>query len=42
MAKKRANGEGNIKKRENGIWEARFSVNAIPFMGKRGRRSGKS
>lgn len=27
MAKKRANGEGNIKKRENGTWEARFSVN---------------
>ena len=27
MALKRANGEGNIKKRENGTWEARFSVN---------------
>ncbi len=27
MAKKRANGEGNIKKRENGTWEARFCVN---------------
>lgn len=27
MAKKRANGEGNIKKRDNGTWEARFTVN---------------
>ena len=27
MAKKRANGEGNIYKRDNGSWEARYTVN---------------
>ena len=27
MAKKRANGEGNIYKRENGTWEARYTAN---------------
>ena len=27
MAKKRANGEGSIKKRDNGKWEARYTVN---------------
>ena len=44
MAKKRANGEGNIYKRDNGSWEARYTVNGkdIPSMEKRRRRSEKS
>ncbi len=27
MAKRRANGEGTLRKRENGVWEGRFSAN---------------
>jgi len=37
MAKKRANGEGNIYKRENGTWEARYTAN-----GKRHSLCGKT
>ena len=37
MAKKRANGEGTIRKRGDSCWEARYSVN-----GKRHNLYGKS
>ena len=30
MGKRRANGEGSIRKRENGIWEGRMKINGIP------------
>ena len=34
MALKRANGEGNLRKRSNGTWEARISVGVDPVTGK--------
>ena len=34
MAKKRANGEGNIRKRKDGRWEGRFTVGHDPATGK--------
>ena len=34
MAKKRANGEGNIRKRKDGRWEGRFTVGYDPDTGK--------
>ena len=34
MAKKRANGEGNIRKRKDGRWEGRFTVGHDPITGK--------
>ena len=33
MAKKRANGEGNIRKRKDGRWEGRFTVGYDPITG---------
>lgn len=30
MAKKRANGEGNIRKRKDGRWEARYTAGHDP------------
>ena len=35
MAKKRANGEGNIRKRKDGRWEGRYSAGYHPDTGKR-------
>ncbi len=34
MAKKRANGEGNIRKRKDGRWEGRYTVGHDPMTGK--------
>ena len=34
MAKKRANGEGNIRKRKDGRWEGRYTVGYDPATGK--------
>lgn len=34
MAKKRANGEGNIRKRTDGQWERRYTVGHDPVTGK--------
>ena len=34
MARKRANGEGNIRKRSNGTWEARITIGVNPETGK--------
>ena len=34
MAKKRANGEGNIRKREDGRWEGRYTAGHDPETGK--------
>ena len=34
MAKKRANGEGNIRKRKDGRWEGRYTVGHDPVTGK--------
>ena len=34
MAKKRANGEGNVRKRSDGRWEGRFTVGHDPLTGK--------
>ena len=34
MAKKRANGEGNIRKRKDGRWEGRFTAGQDPVTGK--------
>ena len=34
MAKKRANGEGNIRKRSDGRWEGRYTVGYDPVTGK--------
>ena len=34
MAKKRANGEGNIRKRKDGRWEGRFTAGHDPVTGK--------
>ena len=38
-AKKRANGDGTIRKRKNGTWEARFTVGINPGTGKPIRKS---
>ena len=35
MAKKRANGEGNIRKRSDGRWEGRYTAGYHPETGKR-------
>ena len=35
MAKKRANGEGNIRKRKDGRWEGRYTAGYDPETGKR-------
>ena len=35
MAKKRANGEGNIRKRADGCWEGRYTAGYHPETGKR-------
>lgn len=35
MAKKRANGEGNIRKRSDGRWEGRYTAGHDPTTGKR-------
>ena len=35
MAKKRANGEGNIRKRKDGRWEGRYTAGYDPDTGKR-------
>lgn len=34
MALKRANGEGNLRKRSNGTWEARVTLGTDPKTGK--------
>ena len=34
MAKRRANGEGNIRKRSDGRWEGRYTVGHDPETGK--------
>ena len=34
MAKKRANGEGNIRKRKDGRWEGRYTAARDPSTGK--------
>ena len=35
MAKRRANGEGNIRKRKDGRWEGRYTAGYDPESGKR-------
>ena len=35
MAKRRANGEGNIRKRKDGRWEGRYTAGYNPETGKR-------
>ena len=35
MAKKRANGEGNIRKRKDGRWEGRYTAGYDEKIGKR-------
>jgi len=35
MAKRRANGEGNIRKRKDGRWEGRYTAGYDPETGKR-------
>ena len=35
MAKRRANGEGNIRKRKDGRWEGRYTAGFDPDTGKR-------
>ena len=35
MAKRRANGEGNIRKRSDGRWEGRYTAGYAPESGKR-------
>ena len=35
MGKKRANGEGNIRKRKDGRWEGRYTAGYDPKTGKR-------
>ena len=35
MAKKRANGEGSIRKRKDGRWEGRYTAGHDPITGKR-------
>ena len=39
MSRKRANGEGSIRKRENGTWEARIQLGNDPVTGKPIRKS---
>ena len=39
MPRKRANGEGSIRKRENGTWEARIQLGNDPVTGKPIRKS---
>ena len=39
MAKKRANGEGNIRKRKDGRWEGRYSAGYDPETGKRSNKN---
>ena len=34
MAKKRANGEGSIRRRSNGRWEGRYTAGIDPATGK--------
>ncbi|MEE0728971.1 MAG: site-specific integrase, partial [Oscillospiraceae bacterium] len=34
MAKRRANGEGNIRKRKDGRWEGRYTAGRDPDTGK--------
>ncbi len=34
MAKRRANGEGNIRKRKDGRWEGRYTAGHNPTTGK--------
>ena len=34
MAKRRANGEGNIRKRKDGRWEGRYTAGRAPETGK--------
>ena len=34
MAKRRANGEGNIRKRKDGRWEGRYTAGTDPETGK--------
>ncbi len=34
MAKRRANGEGNIRKRKDGRWEGRYTAGHAPDTGK--------
>ena len=34
MAKRRANGEGNIRKRKDGCWEGRYTAGRDPETGK--------
>ncbi len=34
MAKRRANGEGNIRKRKDGRWEGRYTAGTDPGTGK--------
>ena len=34
MAKRRANGEGNIRKRKDGRWEGRYTAGHDPLTGK--------
>lgn len=34
MAKRRANGEGNIRKRKDGRWEGRYTAGHDPITGK--------
>ena len=40
MAKKRANGEGNIRKRADGRWEGRYTAGYLPQTPPRTTQSG--
>ena len=39
MAKKRANGEGSIRRRSNGRWEGRYTAGIDPATGKSVQKS---
>ena len=39
MAKRRANGEGSIRKRKDGRWEGRYTAGRDPVTGKVDRKS---
>ena len=41
MAKKRANGEGNIRKRKDGRWEGRYTAGHDPVTGKQIFKNGE-
>lgn len=41
MAKKRANGDGNIRKRKDGRWEGRYVVGRDPDTGKTNPKSSR-